>query len=83
MADGGSHVGVAPVFYFWGPDDHRLGLSDPAGDVEIAGKIAARLLGRDEGVAVISIPDGSVLRVAAGAITRRPSEVVINVPVGP
>lgn len=83
LADDNSHLGVAPVHYFW--DDHGGRITDdvPARDEEIMGKVAARLLEKSNGTAIVSIPDGSVVPVKADQIVGRPSEVVFDVPVGP
>jgi hypothetical protein len=82
LSDGVAHVGVAPVYYFWNQDDQRLGPNEPGDDQEIRGKIAARLLDRRNGTALVSIPDGSVVQVPANSITGRPTEVIIDVSVG-
>ena len=83
LADGNLHGGVAPVYYFWNQDGHRIGLREPTAGEEIQGKMAARLLERQNGTAMVSIPDGSVVRVQANALGERPTEVIIDVPVGP
>lgn len=79
---GACHSGVAPVYYFWNHEGERLGASEPPGDQEMRGKIAARLLERHNGTALVSIPDGAVVQVQADSITQRPSEVIIDVPIG-
>lgn len=83
LADGKCYSGVAPVHYFWDDDGARLSDDVPEDDQEIAGKVAARLLERDNDAALVSIPDGSVVRVKVDQMVDRPSEVVIHVPVGP
>jgi hypothetical protein len=82
LSGGGAHSGVAPVHYFWNQGDERLGADEPSDDREIRGKIAARLLDRQDGTALVSIPDGAAVQVPADSITARPSEVIIDVPVG-
>jgi hypothetical protein len=82
LSGGGSHSGVAPVHYFWNQGDERLGANEPSDDQEVRGKIAARLLDRQNGTALVSIPDGTAVQVRADSITARPSEVVVDVPVG-
>jgi hypothetical protein len=82
LSGGTSHSGVAPVYYFWNQDGEPLKADEPPGDQEIRGKIAARLLERQNGTALVSIPDGAVVQVQAGSITSRPTEVTIDVPVG-
>lgn len=78
IVDDSSHPGVAPVHYFW--DDHGGRIADdvPTRDDEIIGKVAARLLERSKGTAIVSIPDGSVVPVKADHIAPRPSEVVFD-----
>ena len=82
LSNGDSHPGVAPVHYFWNQDSERLAPNEPSGDQEVPGKVAARLLDRQNGTALVSIPDGSVVQVQADSITERPTEVIIDVPVG-
>jgi hypothetical protein len=76
---GSSHLGVAPVYYFWRANGEPLGLNEPNGDQEIQGKIAARLLSRQNGISLVAIPDGSVISVDSKSVAERPSEVIINV----
>ena len=76
------HSGVAPVYYFWNQEGERLSANEPPDDQEMRGKIAARLLDRQNGTALVSIPDGAVVQVQADSITPRPSEVIIDVPIG-
>ena len=83
LSGGALYAGVAPVYYFWTQEGSRLGPNEPGGDREISGKIAARLLERPNGTALVSIPDGAVIPVESKSIAPRPSEVVIDVPVGP
>jgi hypothetical protein len=82
LSGGTSHSGVAPVYYFWNQEGERLGVNEPLGDQEMRGRIAARLLDRQNGTALVSIPDGAVVQVQADSISSRPSEVIIDVPVG-
>ena len=82
LTGGTDHCGVAPVYYFWNQEGGRLDANEPRGDQEMRGKIAARLLDRHNGTALVSIPDGAVVQVQADSITSRPSEVIIVVPVG-
>jgi hypothetical protein len=82
LSGGGSHSGVAPVHYFWNQGDERLDVDEPSDDQEIRGKVAARLLHRQNGTALVSIPDGTAVQVQADSITSRPTEVIIDVPVG-
>ena len=82
LADGSLHSSVAPVHYFWNQDSERLGPNEPSGDQEISGKIAGRLLDRRNGTALVAIPDGSVVQIQSDSITERPTEVIIDVPVG-
>lgn len=79
LAEGPSHVSVAPVFYFWTVQGVPLTKEEPSGDQEIDGKVAARLLERRNGTALVSIPDGSVVAVDGSAIQERPSQVVFDV----
>jgi hypothetical protein len=82
LSGGTAHSGVAPVYYFWNQDGEPLKANEPPGDQEIRGKIAARLLERQNGTALVAIPDGAVVQVQASSITARPTEVIIDVPVG-
>jgi hypothetical protein len=75
------HVSVAPAHYFWNEKNVPLGKDEPSGDQEINGKIAARLLEHQNGTALVSIPDGNVVSVEVGAISERPTEIVIDVSV--
>jgi hypothetical protein len=81
-SEGTSHLGVAPVHYFWNQNGERLDQDEPTGDQQIPGRIAARLLDQTNGSALVSIPDGSVIQVPVASITERPTEVVIDVPIG-
>jgi hypothetical protein len=81
LFEGISHSGVAPVYYFWNQDGKPLKANEPPGDQEIRGNIAARLLARQNGTALVSIPDGAVVLVHADSITTRPTEVIIDVPI--
>ncbi len=77
------YASVAPVHYFWNAHGERLRPDEPTNDTEIEGKIAARLLERQNGVALVSIPDGCVIEVKAESLQERPTEVRFDVPVGP
>lgn len=83
LSDGNPHVGVAPAHYFWNDGKQPLAADEPAQDREIEGWIAARLLERQNGTTLVSIPDGSVAKVNSSVIVPRPAEVVIDVPVRP
>lgn len=78
-----THTGVAPVHYFWDQHGNAITSDSSLGDQEIEGKIAARLLDRNNGDALVSIPDGAVVKVPSKHITARPSEIKIDVSVGP
>lgn len=82
LADHARHSGVSPVHYLWNQSGDRLKADEPGSDEGINGRIAARLLERENGTALVSIPDGSVVRIHAADIKDRPSKVVIDVPIG-
>jgi hypothetical protein len=82
--DGSTHDSFAPVFYFWNDKGEPLEENEPAGsDETIAGSIAARVIERHNGAAMVSIPDGCLVEVKSDSVTKRPGEVIVNVPVGP
>ena len=74
LADGNLHGGVAPVYYFWNQDGHRIGLRADSRRGNPGEEEAARLLERQNGTAMVSIPDGSVVRVQANASARRTTD---------
>ena len=82
LSDGSEHSSVAPTHYFWTQAGKPLRADEPLNDEEIKGMIAARLLEKRDGSALVAIPDGEVVWARANEITSRPTEVILNVPVG-
>ena len=82
LSNGESHSGVAPVHYFWNEAGARLGHEEPNGSEEIQGKIAARILSQGSHDILVSIPDGSVVKVDTQSFSKRPTEVRIHVSLG-
>ena len=83
LKGGGIHSGVAPVHYFWDERDTPIPAEGGDNSPEITGKVAARLLEKQNGTALVSIPDGSAVSVDSSIITGRPSEIIFHVPVRP
>jgi hypothetical protein len=80
--DGSEHVGLAARQYFWNKDGKPLLQPSEAG---VEGYVAVRILDRsfEKDSALISIPDGEVLKINKSRIINVPlSEPIAHVPVG-
>ena len=76
------HSGVVPRYYLWNQDRSPVS-DDQPGDGQIAdGLVAARHVGSEANdIALVSIPDGSVISVPKSLLTKRPVEETEGVPV--
>jgi hypothetical protein len=75
-----SHVGLGDVHYFWNSRSGTLRASEPAGDDEIDGFVAAQVLKVEGTRALVEVPDANVIWVGTDAIVERPTEVRFDVP---
>jgi hypothetical protein len=83
LPDGQEYRGMAPRHYCWTGTGRDLGREEPDNGQSIEGLVAARWLeDAPDGRAIVTGPDGEVLRVAPEQITQRPAaEPTPNVPV--
>jgi hypothetical protein len=74
VANGDTYVGAAPREYFYKSDEKPLQEDEPGEGKKIEGKILAREIGKVDGDFLVSVPDGGVLQVKTGQVTRLPKE---------
>ena len=72
LADGGEHVGTAPKQYCWKKDGKHPTEADLSTGIE--GLVAARVLDEPNGVVLVSVPDGEVVKVDRNQIPQPSTE---------
>lgn len=72
QADGAEYVGIAPLHYCVAADnEHVLTREEPPIGQSMRGKLAARLIEREDDKVRISVPDGECVSVSVELVSRR------------
>ena len=78
---GEAYIGTAPLHYCYTANNRLLDSEQPPAGKQLLGKVAARLIKEEDGMALVSLPDGHVLIVPKDQYQEWPRGVEPHVPV--